>query len=159
VISLPDGSTLTVVRYAALPISESVLITVAGVIEIEATKTGFSQNFVLIERDDRLWIQADFLQVANDEFFAEASGDTFVQIEKPELPPGSDPSPIPIRRDRRRQKPPAEVAPDASPSKAPEPAPPPPPPPKEKPPRRRGGADRRRQKQPEQGPFVWKPDN
>jgi hypothetical protein len=89
-ILTPVNSTLIVVRYTSIPTADSILVTVSGVIDTPLNKTGFAQNFVLIERDDKLWIQADFLLVADEHFFAQADGDTFLTID--DNPP-SEPRP------------------------------------------------------------------
>jgi hypothetical protein len=123
--SLPIPSVLTITRYATLPSpGGTILVAVGGVIEVENTRTGFSHNFVLIERNDKIWIQADFLTVADEKLFAHGDSDTFFLIE------GED-EPVRPRLPRRAEGPTGDAPPDEDPAQVP-------PAPKDRPPRRGG---------------------
>jgi hypothetical protein len=70
IISLPDNSVLTVLSHTTVPAGPSLLVSVAGAIEANDTKSGFSQHFVLSERSSKIWIVADILTIFSDEYLS-----------------------------------------------------------------------------------------
>jgi hypothetical protein len=94
--TLPAESTLTVVRYSHVQAEGGVILSVVGLVEKPAATSPFTQTFVIVEADNRLWIKGDFLMVADDRLFERIDPAAFFTMENPRAAP-------PRREDRRKE--------------------------------------------------------
>jgi hypothetical protein len=102
-LPLPSHSTLTVVRYTPIRCQDVVIVNVLGVVETGASKSSFTQTFLLVEVDDRLWVKGDFFTITDDRLFESLDSDTFYPVEAEQVPPVR-----PTRQPAREAKPPPE---------------------------------------------------
>jgi hypothetical protein len=119
ILPLPDNSVFTVLSHTVVPAGSSFLVCVAGLIEANDAKYGFSQHFVLSERNTKVWIVADVLTVFNDEYLmSPREADSYLvppvkRTQPQSRPPRAEREPKP--KPESKTDPKADPNPDAKP--------------------------------------------